>query len=107
MNFQVTPFSLPDRVALFIPKVENVWRSQSGPYDKNSVLQRPVISVISSDCGHFLLVLHGDELVTIRDVCRLENCEFVGVFQANEVSEAIADQLAQRPEVSTTKSIFC
>lgn len=107
MNFQVTPFPLAGKVALFCPRTDDIWRIQSAQCDEQAFFQREVISVMSTDSGHFLLVLQGDELTTVREVCRTENCEFAGIYDRNEVPAAISQQLTRIRPPNTKKSLFC
>ncbi|WP_437227825.1 hypothetical protein SH661x_000575 [Planctomicrobium sp. SH661] len=107
MQFQVSPFVLPGKVALFCPRFDDVWRKQAVRCEEEAFLQREVASVMSTDSGHFLLVLQGDELATIRDVCRIENCEFVGVFDRSDISSAITERLSHTQLPANRKSLFC
>lgn len=101
VNFQVTPFPLTGKVAVFRPSSCGIWKTQPSLNDPENYLIREVVSVMSTDSGHFLLVLNGDELCTIRELSRLENCDFVGIVDQSRINEFIA---SQRPSVSERPS---
>lgn len=92
INFQVSPFPLSGKVALFRLRAGGVWKTQALQDQQESYVTREVVSVMSSDSGHFLLVLNGDELCTIREFCRIENCDFVEVVDQSRVPEAVEKQ---------------
>jgi|GEM_PF-5000676 hypothetical protein len=101
MNFQVTPFPLTGKVAIFRPSSCGIWKMQPSLNDPENYLIREVVSVMSTASGHFLLVLNGDELCTIREFSRVENCDFIGIVDQSRINEFIA---SQRPSVSERPS---
>jgi len=96
MNFQITPFPASGKIALFSKHQEDVWRLNSPRSAADSFFQREVVSVLSTENGHFLLVLQGEELVTIRDVCRSEHCDFVGVYERHEMDAVLMEKESER-----------
>jgi len=106
MNYLVTPFHRDDHVALFRSRRDEVWRTSPSRADEYAFLKREVVSVLSTECGHFLLVLQGEELITIRDVCRNENVEFLGTYPRHELEAVMADLRAEVEQPTTRRPVF-
>jgi hypothetical protein len=93
MNFHVMPFAGPVRQALFRPRLEDI--REFAPHEVNESLfvPRDVMGVLSTQAGHFLLVLSGEELKTVRDVCKSEGWECLGVFAPQQIPSVIEASL--------------
>lgn len=106
MNFQVTPFPSHDKVALFQPRLEDLLRLPADSQTPSVFQQHEVVAVMSTASGHFPLVLHGEELVTIRDVCRKNQCECAGIFDRQSVPAQIEERLERVRQRTTHRIMF-
>lgn len=102
INFQVTPFPLAGKVALFRLRAGGVWKTQASENQHENFMTREVVSVMSSDSGHFLMVLNGDELCTIREFSRIENCDFIEVVDQSRVADIIERQSSPQRQTRTS-----
>ncbi|WP_437204597.1 hypothetical protein [Planctomicrobium sp. SH664] len=106
MNFQVTPFAGRDKLALFQPRIEDLWKLPQAALTENLFHHSEVVAILSTANGHFPLVLQGEELVTIRDVCRKSACECAGIFDRDQLSIQMRDRLHQLREHKGRKIVF-
>lgn len=86
MPFQVTSLCGGElRIAAFRPRGGAMWRNNVDESASNWVV-KDVLAVSSTESGHYLLIQHGDELMTIRDFARNERMDFVGVFRQKDMT---------------------
>jgi|GEM_PF-4600572 len=89
--FQMTPFPIRGKFALFhsyhSAQHRESPRAADAPGMVPEFFHREIVAIQSTAAGHFLMVLFGDELVSLREVQRQQNCDLIGIFEAGEISD--------------------